>query len=327
MNIKNHNRINIMTNLTIAKIKTLSDKFDLITVLGATAGGKTSFASELAYLTNRDIIGADSRQVYKKMDIGTGKDLDDYIVNGKKINYHLIDIVEAGEKYNVYEYQKDFIKVYNKLKFEGKKAIMCGGSGMYLESVLNSYKLLKTPENTKLRKQLENKPLNELVEKLKSYGKVHNSSDILDIERTIKAIEIAEFYKNNPNISNDLHKINNLVLGIKFDRNSRRRRISERLKQRLEEGMINEVKTLIESGVSTDTLIYYGLEYKFITLYLLKELSYNEMFKQLETAIHQFSKRQMTWFRRMEKKGTIIHWIDGYMNMNDKIERVVNIIS
>ena len=316
-----------MNSSIINKLKTLSEKFDLITVLGATAGGKTSFAANLAYLTNRDIIGADSRQVYKKMDIGTGKDLEDYIVNGKKINHHLIDIVEAGEKYNVYEYQKDFIKVYNNLKLKGNRAIMCGGSGMYLESVLNSYKLLKVTENIELRKELENKSLTELVKKLKSYGKVHNSSDLLDPERAIKAIEIADYYKNNPDISNDLHHINNLVLGVKFDRDSRRRRITNRLKQRLKEGMIEEVDALIKSGVSTDTLIYYGLEYKFITLHLLGQLSYNEMFTNLETAIHQFSKRQMTWFRRMEKKGTKIHWLDGYMNEDEKIERVLEILN
>ena len=202
---------------------------------------------------------------------------------------------------------------------------MCGGSGMYLESILNSYKLLKVPENIKLRKQLSNKSLDELVEKLKSYGKVHNSSDLLDTERTIKAIEIAEFYKNNPDVSNDLHHINSLILGVKFDRDSRRRRITERLKKRLNEGMIEEVDALIKSGISTDTLIYYGLEYKFITLYLLGQLSYNEMFMSLKTAIHQFSKRQMTWFRRMEKKGTKIHWLDGYMNEEEKIERVLEI--
>ena len=320
---------NPKTNGSIDKqnqLKNLSEKFDLITVLGATAGGKTSFATELAYLTNREIIGADSRQVYRKMDIGTGKDLDDYTVNGKEINYHLIDIVEAGEKYNVFEYQKDFVKVYNKLKKEGKKALMCGGSGMYLEAVLNSYKLLKVPENIELRKELEGKSLNELVERLTSYGKVHNSSDLLDIERTVKAIEIAEYYKNNPDVTNDLHNINSLVLGVKFDRDSRRRRITERLKQRLETRMIEEVDALIKSGVSTETLIYYGLEYKFITLHLLGQLSYNEMFKQLETAIHQFSKRQMTWFRRMEKKGTKIYWLDGYMSMDEKINRVIEIL-
>ena len=315
-----------MNNKLNSKLKTLADKFDLITVLGATAGGKTSFAANFAYETNRDIIGADSRQVYKKMNIGTGKDLDDYVVNGKKINHHLIDIIEAGEKYNVYEYQNDFIKVYNKLKLEGKKAVMCGGSGMYLESVINSYKLLKVPENIELRKQLTDKPLNKLSEKLKTYGKVHNSSDLLDKERAIKAIEIAEFYKNNPTISNNLKQINNFIVGIKFDRDSRRKRITDRLKQRLEQGMIDEVKELIKSGISTDTLIYYGLEYKFITLYILNQLTYNEMFKQLETAIHQFSKKQMTWFRRMEKQGAKIHWLDGYMSNNEKFNSITEIL-
>ena len=316
-----------MYNSISDKLKNLSDKFDLITVLGATAGGKTSFAANLSYATNRDIIGADSRQVYKKMNIGTGKDLDDYVVNEKKINYHLIDIIEAGKKYNVYEYQKDFINIYDKLKSEGKKAVMCGGSGMYLESVINSYKLLKVPKNIELRKQLTDKPLNKLVEKLKTYGKVHNSSDLLNIERAMRAIEIAEYYKNNPNISNNLYYINNFIIGIKFDRDLRRKRITERLKQRLDEGMIEEVEALIKAGVSTDTLIYYGLEYKFITLFLLKQLTYNEMFKQLEIAIHQFSKRQMTWFRRMEKKGTKINWLDGYMNNSEKFNKIIEILN
>ncbi|MBN1253183.1 MAG: tRNA (adenosine(37)-N6)-dimethylallyltransferase MiaA [Bacteroidales bacterium] len=311
---------------TIEELKYLAEKFDLITVLGATAGGKTSFASELAYLTDREIIGADSRQVYKKMDIGTGKDLDDYIVRGKQIKYHLIDILEPGYKYNVFEYQKDFVKVYNKLKSENKKAIMCGGSGLYLESVLDSYKLLKVPENKEFRAELEKKSLNQLAEMLKSFGKVHNTSDLLDKNRAIKAIEIADFYKNNSDISNDLQNINSIVFGVKFDRDSRRKRITERLKQRLENGMIEEIDMLIKSGVSTETLIYYGLEYKFVTLYLLNQLSYNEMFKALETAIHQFSKRQMTWFRRMEKKGTKIYWLDGYLSIEDKIERVKEVL-
>ena len=308
------------------KIKELTKKYDLITVLGATAGGKTSFAANLAYLTKREIIGADSRQVYRKMDIGTGKDTDDYIINGKKINTHLIDIVDPGYKYNVYEYQADFVKVYNKLKNEGKKLIMCGGSGMYLESVLNAYKLVKVPENLILRKQLKPKTLDELSQILKSYGAIHNSSDIKDRERAIKAIEIAEFYKQNPINKTGLEDIKSLVLGIKFDRDSRRRRITDRLKSRIENGMIEEVQNLLDSGVDSETLIYYGLEYKYITLYLLGKFDFNEMFKGLETAIHQFSKRQMTWFRKMEKNGTKIYWLDGYMSLEEKLKRLEQIL-
>jgi tRNA dimethylallyltransferase len=308
------------------KIKELAKKYDLITVLGATAGGKTSFAAQLAYITDREIIGADSRQVYRRMDIGTGKDIEDYTVNGKKIPAHLIDIAEPGYKYNVYEYQSDFIKIFNKLKSEGKQAIMCGGSGMYLESVLNAYKLIKVPENIPLRKQLQTKDLDKLSQILKSYGTTHNTSDIKDKQRAIKAIEIAEFYKQNPKHQTGLENIKSLVLGVKFDRDSRRRRITERLKLRFKSGMIDEVKSLVDSGVDSETLIYYGLEYKFITQYILGELSYDEMFKGLETAIHQFSKRQMTWFRRMEKNGTKIYWLDGYMSLEEKIKRVEHIL-
>jgi len=308
------------------KIKELSKKYDLITVLGATAGGKTSFAAELAFVTGREIISADSRQVYRRMDIGTGKDIEDYTLNDKKILVHLIDIVEPGYKYNVFEYQKDFVRVFNQIKNKGKQVIVCGGSGMYLEAVLNSYKLIKVPENKAFRMQLSNKSLNELSQILKTYGRIHNISDISDSERAIKAIEIAEFYKQNPESKTGLENLKSLILGIKYDRDSRRRRITERLKSRLDEGMIDEVKGLLDSGVEAETLIYYGLEYKFITKHLLDELSYDEMFNMLETAIHQFSKRQMTWFRRMEKNGTKIYWLDGYMSMEEKLKRVEDIL-
>lgn len=307
-------------------IKKLAQKYDLITVLGATAGGKTSFAAQLAYITEREIIGADSRQVYRRMDIGTGKDYEDYTVQGKKIPIHLIDIAEPGYKYNVFEYQKDFIRVFNKLKNEGKNVIMCGGSGMYLEAVLNAYKLIKVAENKDLRKQLSNKKLDELCQILQSYGEIHNITDTSDTMRATRAIEIAEHYKLNPGSKTGLEKLKNLVLGVKFDRDSRRKRITERLKSRLQGGMIDEVKNLLDSGVDKDILIYYGLEYKFITKYLLDELSYDEMFKNLETAIHQFSKRQMTWFRRMEKNNTKIYWLDGFMSMDEKLSRVEDIM-
>lgn len=308
------------------KIKELAKKYDLITVLGATAGGKTSFAAQLAYVTDREIIGADSRQVYRRMDIGTGKDYEDYTVQGKKIPIHLIDIAEPGYKYNVFEYQTDFIRIYNQLKANGKKAIMCGGSGMYLEAILNAYKLLKVPENKDLRKRLLNKNLDELSHILKFYSETHNTTDTSDIERAIRAIEIAEFYKQNPENKTGLENIKTLILGVKFDRDSRRKRITERLKSRLKGGMIEEVKDLLDSGVDKDVLIYYGLEYKFITKYILDELTYDEMFKNLETAIHQFSKRQMTWFRRMEKNDTKIYWLDGYMSIDEKLRRVEEIM-
>ncbi len=304
----------------------ISDKYNLISILGATASGKTNFAARLAHALGREIISADSRQVYRKMDIGTGKDLDDYVVNGIAVKSHLIDIVDPGYKYNVYEYQQDFIKTFNSILDRNKKAILCGGSGMYLEAVIKNYQLIAVPHNNALRDNLEELPMTELVEILKSYKKLHNTTDITNKKRLIRAIEIADYYKNNNIETKALSNIKNITFGIKFDRNSRRKRISERLKERLNNGMIDEVKMLIDEGVDKDTLIYYGLEYKFITQYLIGQLSYNEMFAKLETAIHQFSKRQMTWFRRMEKNGIKIHWLDGYMSTNDKFDRIKTVI-
>lgn len=304
----------------------LSEPYNLITVLGATAGGKTSFAAHLAYHLNREIISADSRQVYKRMDIGTGKDLDEYIVNGQKIPAHLVDIVEPGYKYNVFEYHRDFIKIFKDIESRGKKAVLCGGSGMYLEAVIKDYKLIAVPPNDDLRQKNENKTIEELIPVLKKYGELHNKSDITNKKRLIRAIEIADYYAKNPEKENEFPNLNHLILGVKFDRDSRRKRITSRLKQRLEGGMIEEVQALIEEGVAPETLIYYGLEYKFITQHIKGELSYNEMFNQLETAIHQFSKRQMTWFRRMEKNGIKIHWLDGYMSLENKLGRVEEIL-
>ncbi len=308
------------------ELKELADNYDLITVLGATAGGKTAFAAKLAHVLGREIISADSRQVYKRMDIGTGKDLEDYIVDNEKVPTHLVDIVEPGYKYNVFEYQQDFVKVFKAIRSRGKKALLCGGSGMYLEAVIKDYQLISVPHNKELRQNLENKPLEELIPVLKSYGDLHNKSDITEKKRLIRAIEIAYFYAQNPHTEQDSPDINHLILGIKFDRDSRRRRITERLKQRIENGMIEEVQRLIDEGVDKETLIYYGLEYKFITQYIKGELTYDEMFKGLQTAIHQFSKRQMTWFRRMERNGIKIHWLDGYMAMKEKLERVKEIL-
>ncbi len=310
----------------IMELKDISDKYNLITILGATASGKTGFAAQLAYLLDREIISADSRQVYRKMDIGTGKDLEDYNVNGITVKSHLIDIVEPGYKYNVYEYHRDFIKTFNSILDRNKKAVLCGGSGMYLEAVIKNYQLISVPHNDSLRDNLEKLSMNELVEILKSYKKLHNTTDITNKKRLVRAIEIADYYKNNNIETKALSNIKNITFGIKFDRNSRRKRISTRLKQRLDNGMIDEVKMLINDGVDKDTLIYYGLEYKFITQYLTGQLSYNEMFAKLETAIHQFSKRQMTWFRRMEKNGIKIHWLDGYMSTNEKFDRIKTII-
>jgi len=303
------------------------NKYNLITVLGATAGGKTSFAAHLALALDTEIISADSRQVYRGMDIGTGKDMADYTVNGVKIPAHLVDIVDAGYKYNVFEYQKDFLKVYTEIIEKGKTPILAGGSGMYLESVLKGYRMINAPINSALREELANKSLSELTQKLSEMKKLHNTSDIDSAKRAIRAIEIEYYCQNNPQIDYSFPQINSLVIGIKFDRDSRRRRISARLKERLENGMIEEVQRLLDKEISAEDLIYYGLEYKYVTQYLLKEITYTQLFDNLNTAIHQFAKRQMTWFRKMERAGTKIHWFDGYDSMDKKIERALNLIT
>lgn len=306
---------------------TQKSEYNLITVLGATAGGKTSFAAHLASELDTEIISADSRQVYKGMDVGTGKDIEDYTVNGKQIPFHLIDIVDAGYKYNVFEYQSDFLKAFETISAKAKTPILAGGSGMYLEAVLKGYKLINAPINQELRDELSEKSLPELSRMLSKLKDLHNTSDIDTKKRAVRAIEIELYCKNNPHVTTDFPKINSLVLGIKFDRDSRRRRITARLKERLKTGMIDEVKRLLESGISSENLIYYGLEYKFITQHIIGELSYQEMFEKLNTAIHQFAKRQMTWFRRMERQGAKIHWFDGYEAMEKKVERALKLFA
>ncbi len=297
-------------------------KYDIITILGATASGKTTLAAHLAYKENAEIVSADSRQVYRKMTIGTGKDYDDYIINGIKIPYHLIDIVDAGQKYNVYEYQKDFVEVYNDLKTRNKQAVLCGGSGMYIEAVIKGYKLVNVPVNEKLRDELQKQTHENLIKSLKLLKKTHNKSDFDTKKRTIRAIEIENYTSDNDIDFDDFPKINNINFGIVFDRDSRRKRISFRLKERLKNGMIDEVKSLLNLGISPEILLYYGLEYKYITMYIIGNIKYDEMFDSLETAIHQFSKRQMTWFRRMERSGIKINWIDGNMSIDKKIELI-----
>lgn len=301
-------------------------KYDMLTILGPTAGGKTSLATRMAYILNGEIISADSRQVYRGMDLGTGKDLDDYVVEGKEIPYHLIDIVDAGYKYNVYEYQKDFIQCYSELQKRKKIPVFCGGSGMYLDAVLKGYKLISVPANEQLRNELENKSSEELTVILKSFKKLHNTSDIDSRKRLIRAIEIEIFYDQTKNVDDYFPKINSLIIGVKFDRDSRRKRISERLKQRLDEGMVDEVKGILDRGVSPENLIYYGLEYKYLTQFIIGEITFNEMYKKLETAIHQFAKRQMTWFRGMERKGFKIYWLDAYASMKEKTDRILSLL-
>lgn len=300
--------------------------YDLIAILGPTASGKTQFASALANKLDTEIISADSRQVYRGMDIGTGKDLADYTVNGKQIPYHLIDIAEPGYKYNVFEYQRDFLKAYETVRLKGKLPIMCGGTGMYLESVLKGYRLLPVPENPELRARLNGKSLDELTEILKQYKTLHNTTDVDTAKRAIRAIEIEEYYAHTPVDERAFPQLNSLIVGIDIDRELRREKITRRLQQRLEEGMVEEVRDLIKKGIKPEDLIYYGLEYKYLTLYVIGELTYEQMFHDLEIAIHQFAKRQMTWFRGMERRGFTIHWMNAQWSMEEKIAFVTQLI-
>jgi len=299
---------------------------DLITILGPTASGKTSLAACLADALQTEIISADSRQVYRTMDLGTGKDLADYIVDGRQVPYHLIDIVDPGTKYNVFEYQHDFLKAYQAIVAKGICPILCGGSGMYIESVLKGYKLLPVPENKELRKNLECKSLVELKDILSRYKELHNSTDVDTVKRAVRAIEIEVFYEHTPKEIHDFPELNSLIIGLDVDRELRRERISKRLLQRLDEGMIDEVRHILEEGVKPEDLIYYGLEYKYLTLYVIGQLTYKEMFEQLEIAIHQFAKRQMTWFRGMERRGFEIHWINSALPMEEKLNQIMQMI-
>ncbi len=301
----------------------VSEKYDLIVVLGPTASGKTRFAAKLASEINGEIISADSRQVYREMTIGTGKDYEDYIVDGKKIKYHLIDIAEPGYKYNLFEYQKDFFHSFEQITAEGKFPVLCGGTGLYIEAVLKKYKMVHVPVNEELRKELAGKSLVELTDILKTFKQLHNTTDTETVSRAIRSIEIATFYKNNPDIIPDLPDIRPLIIGISIDRQARRQKITERLKKRLEEGMTDEVKDLLDKGIKAEDLIYYGLEYKYVTLYLTGELTYDEMFEKLNTSIHRFAKRQMTWFRGMERRGIKINWLDAFEPDEKKIEKVL----
>ena len=282
---------------------------DIITILGPTASGKTKVAATMAARIDAEIISADSRQVYRRMDLGTGKDLDDYVVDGSTIPYHLIDIAEPGTKYNVYEYQRDFLQAYQDIKARGKNVIVCGGTGLYLESILRSYRLSPVPQNPTLRKELSNKTLEELTDILKQFKTLHNTTDVDTPARAIRAIEIATYYQHTPVDDRPFPTLSSYTIGIEIDRETRRQRISQRLRQRLEEGMVDEVKNLLDEGISPDDLIYYGLEYKYLTLHAIGKLSFDEMFTKLEIAIHQFAKRQMTWFRGMERRGIEIHWM------------------
>lgn len=300
----------------------------MITILGPTASGKTPVAAALALRTGGEIISADSRQIYRRMDIGTGKDLADYTVDGKRIPYHLIDIAEPGTKYNLFQYQQDFHQAYADIRSRGKLPILCGGTGLYIEAVLGGYSLSPVPQNQQLRDSLAGKSLAELTDMLVELKKqtgsnMHNHSDVDTAQRAIRAIEIETYNLANPTPERQLPPVDSLIIGIDIDRDLRREKITRRLKARLDEGMVDEIKGLLDEGIKTDDLVYYGLEYKFVTEYVTGHLSYDEMFRQLEIAIHQFAKRQMTWFRGMERRGYNIHWIDATLPMSQKIDEIL----
>lgn len=302
----------------------------MITILGPTASGKTSIAAVLASRIGGEIISADSRQVYRRMDIGTGKDLADYEVGGKHIPYHLIDIAEPGYKYNLFEYQRDFHTAYDDITSRGRTPVLCGGTGLYIEAVLNGYALSPVPQNQELRDSLSAKSLDELTAMLKALkeqtgSNMHNRSDVDTVQRAIRAIEIETYNLQHPTPEREMPGISSLVIGVDVDRETRRRRISDRLEARLHEGMIDEVKGLLAEGVSAESLMYYGLEYKFVTEYVTGKTKYNDMLSRLEIAIHQFAKRQMTWFRGMERRGIHINWIDASLPMDDKVEQIMEL--
>lgn len=299
----------------------------MITILGPTASGKTPLAAALAKKIGGEIISADSRQVYRRMDIGTGKDLADY----DGVAYHLIDICEPGTKYNLFQYQHDFMEAYDDITQRGAWPILCGGTGLYIEAVLKGYSLSPVPQNPKLRARLEGKTLGELTEilanlKKKSGTAMHNTTDVDSAQRAIRAIEIEEHNLNTPVPERVMPPVDSLIIGVEIDREERRRKITRRLEQRMAEGMADEVKALLDSGIRAEDLIYYGLEYKYITEYVIGMTTYDEMFKRLEIAIHQFAKRQMTWFRGMERRGFDIHWINAMQPMETKVEQIERLV-
>ena len=302
----------------------------LITILGPTASGKTELAAHLAAETNGEIISADSRQVYRRMDIGTGKDLADYTVGGRQIPYHLIDICEPGTRYNLFQYQQDFLEAFNDIAARGRQPILCGGTGLYIESVLKGYTLSPVPQNPQVRAELEGKSLEELTAVLEELKKktgttMHNTTDVDTAQRAIRAIEIEEHNLHSPMPERAFPKIPHVILGVNIDREHRREKITRRLKARLDEGLAEEIKGLLDSGIAAEDLIYYGLEYKYVTEYVIGKTTGDEMFRRLEIAIHQFAKRQMTWFRGMERRGFRIHWIDAMLPLDEKVRKAMQI--
>ncbi|SMO78394.1 tRNA dimethylallyltransferase [Saccharicrinis carchari] len=303
-----------------------SNKYNLVVVLGPTASGKTALAASLAHHINGEIISADSRQVYKHMNLGTGKDYDEYIVNGQHVPYHLIDIAEPGYKYNVYEYQRDFFKAFGDIRDRNKFPLMCGGTGMYIEAVLSGFKMIQVPSNPQLREDLENKSLAELTELLQSMKRLHNTTEVDTKKRAIRAIEIEVYYQDNPQIEVKLPQLNPLIIGVDIERELRRKKITKRLTERLQEGMTDEVEGILDSGVNPKDLIYYGLEYKYVTQYIIGEISYAQMFERLNIAIHQFAKRQMTWFRKMERSGFNIQWLSAESSLESRLQKIEDLL-
>ncbi len=301
-------------------------KYDIITVLGPTASGKTSLATRLALMMgNAEIISADSRQVYRGMDIGTGKDLADYEIEGVSIPYHLIDIADAGDKYDLFQFQQDFWNAYNDIRSRGKFPILCGGTGLYIESVLKSYKMVPVPENPQLRQELEGRSLEELTELLSTYKSLHNTTDVDTPKRAIRAIEIQQYYREHKIDEREFPSLRSLTIGVNIDRDLRRQKITQRLHDRMQQGMLQEVEGLLQHLPAED-LMYYGLEYKYLTLCCLGQLTREEMLRQLEIAIHQFAKRQMTWFRGMERRGTPIIWQDASESLESRAERIMKLL-
>jgi tRNA dimethylallyltransferase len=306
----------------------------MLTILGPTASGKTSVAVAVARalpktadgIYGAEILSGDSRQVYRRMDIGTGKDLEEY----GSVPYHLIDICEPGTRYNLFQYQQDFIEAYNKVRLHGAVPILCGGTGLYIEAVLKGYHLSPVPQDDELRRSLADKTLGELTEILAELKKrngstMHNTTDVDSQQRAIRAIEIETYNLKHPVPLRELPAIDSLIVGVDIERDKRRQKITQRLKARLQEGMADEVKALLDSGVEPDDLMYYGLEYKYVTEYVIGRIGYDEMFRLLETAIHQFAKRQMTWFRGMERRGFTINWISAELPMEDKVKRIMEL--
>lgn len=298
----------------------------LITILGPTASGKTTLAVALAKRLGGEILSADSRQIYRQMDLGTGKDLSEY----DGVPYHLIDICEPGTKYNLFQYQQDFFDAYTDINARGVQPILCGGTGLYIEAVLKGYHLSPVPQNDALRQELEGKSLEELTQMLvalkeKNGTTMHNRTDVDTAQRAIRAIEIEQYNALHPLPERELPAVESRIFGVNIDRELRREKITTRLRQRLDNGMLDEIRQLLNQGIAAEDLIYYGLEYKYLTLHIIGKLSFDEMFRQLEIAIHQFAKRQMTWFRGMERRGFTIHWIDATLPTEEKINQILTI--